>query len=205
MKIYFACTTSEFSKYHDTYFKLRDFLVGENHVLTRDWLPEADKRLTYKRDVSIEDAKNMYKKCIRGIRDADLVIIEDTISSFSTGHQITISLNNRKPTLVLWQYDKKRQFKHSFIHGIESDLLMIKEYDKNNFQEIIRAFIQQYSTPFERNSFHLVLGGDERKYLDWLQYNRGKSRTHSIRFALREKMLQDKGYNEYLSKATKTD
>ena len=197
MKIYFTCSTAEFDNYKTDYFAIREYLIEQNHVLTRDWLPHTAKRIAND-DLAIRDIKEIYQACISAMREADLVIIEDTVSNFSTGHQITLALQSRKPTLVLWQGEKYRKFKQMFIHGIDSDILQVSEYTKDNVFEIIKKFINQYENVHERNRFHLVLDNVERKYLDWAQFTNNKSRTKLIRQALREKIEEDKAYQEYL-------
>lgn len=198
MKIYFTCSTAEFKQYRENYWAIRNYLVDNGHILTRDWLAEADGRLKAKQ-TELGDIKEIYKACVQAIREAELVIIDDTVSNFSTGHQITLALQLRKPTLVLWQGGKHRQFKHMFIHGIESDILEIAEYNGNNFSKAIQAFISKYEDTNERNRFHLVLNGIERNYLDWAQYVKGKSRTKVIRAALDEIMDNDVEYRDYLA------
>ncbi len=140
--------------------------------------------------------KKIYRDCLSAINDADLVIIEDTVSNFSTGHQITVALQRQKPTLVLWQKEKHRHFKQMFIHGIESDYLETGMYQPGGFQAIITKFINKYQNAHQKNRFHLVLDNVERKYLDWAQFNRGESRTKLIRQAIRTQLTEDKEYRE---------
>jgi len=168
-------------------------------VLTRDWLPHTAEMLRSGNTV-IRDIKKIYRECIEAIKDAELVVIEDTVSNFSTGHQITVALQNKKPTLVLWQGRKHRQFSQMFIHGIESDILQVSEYDSNTLEQIISTFIEKYEDCNERNRFHLVLNNLERRYLDWAQYAKNKSRTQIIRELLRKEIDSDDSYNKYLSK-----
>jgi len=199
VKIYFTNSTAEFSKYKDSYFSIRNFLVEQGHILTRDWLPHAEERIR-SGDTDIREIKEIYKACVQAIREADIVIIEDTVSNFSTGHQITLALQFKKPTLVLWRGKKHRQFKQMFIHGIESDFLQITEYTLNNFDEVIQIFINKYENFSEKNRFHLVLNNVERMYLDWAQFIKGKSRTKVIREALQNEIENDDEYEQYLSK-----
>lgn len=200
MKIYFTCSTSDFKKYEENYFKIRDFLVAENHILTRDWLPHT-KALVDSGHIQDRNIKQIYKECMKAIQEADLVIIEDTISNFSTGHQVTIALQRQKPTLVLWANPKQKHFASSFIQGVESDYLEFHVYNDSNYQEIIKSFINKYENAGQRNRFHLVLDDVERKYLDWAQFKKEKSRTKLIRDALRKSINEDDDYQKYLSKS----
>lgn len=199
MKIYFTCSTAEFKKYRDQYFAIRDLLVKQGHLLTRDWLAKTEARID-NGTLDVTDIKEIYKQCMTAIKDADLVIIEDTVSNFSTGHQITSAIEQQKPTLVLWQGKKHRHFKNMFIHGIESDYLEVKEYTAKDIEEIINTFINKYENSHQKSRFHLVLNQIERNYLDWIQFNKGKSRTRIIRNALLKVISEDKEYEKYLVK-----
>lgn len=197
MKVYFTCSTAEFFTHKKEYFAIRDLLIKENHILTRDWLVQTDEALLgYKHDMS--NVKNIYAQCITALRDAEIVIVEDTVSNFSTGHQITLALQYKRPTLVLWKKDKPRQFKQMFIHGVESDLLEVAEYTIDSLEDIITTFIAKYAHAEEKNRFHLVLSGVERQYLDWAQYHKNKSRTVMLRESLRKEMEEDEDYKTYL-------
>lgn len=197
MKIYFTCSTAQFFVYESNYFHIRDYLVKEGHLLTRDWLPHTAQILKEgKREM--RDIRKIYQECVQALKEAELVIIEDTVSNFSTGHQITLALQNHKPTLVLWEGKKHRQFNQMFIHGIESDILQISEYTLATLEGIITTFVEKYQDSTEKNRFHLVLSALERRYLDWAQFTTGKSRTRLIRDSLRAKITQDTAYSRYL-------
>ncbi len=196
MKVYFSCSTAELAKYGADYHAIRDYLVNNGHILTRDWLDETERYMhTGNKELNI---KSIYKACVEAIREAELVIIEDTVSNFSTGHQITLALQLRKPTLVLWQGKKHRHFNQMFIHGIESDLLQVAEYGKENLEDILQTFINTYEDKPEKNRFHLVLSGRERRYLDWAQFVKNNSRTKVIRSALKQAIDNDTDYQAYL-------
>lgn len=201
MKIYYTCSTAEFDKYRDYYFDIRNFIVSSGHLLTRDWLPHTEQRLNIGHK-DIRDIKTIYKECMIALRDAELVIIEDTVSNFSSGHQITLALQQRKPTLVLWQGKKHRQFNQMFIHGIDSDLLQVSEYTNNKYKEIIKTFIAKNEGVHDTNRFHLVINNAERQYLDWAQYEKNKSRTKIVKEALKMTIDNDAEYNKYLNEKT---
>jgi len=177
---------------------MRNFFVEEKHILTRDWLARAEYRIDTG-EVEINDIKEIYNACMRAINEADIVIIEDTVSGFSTGHQITVALQRQKPTLVLWSEPKHRHFQKSFIQGIESDYLEFYEYRNDEYKEIIKKFIKKYENAKVKNRFHLVLSEVERKYLDWAQFSKNKSMTKVIRELLIDSINNDKDYQEYLS------
>lgn len=198
MKIYFTASTAKFKQFEKNYFAIRDFLVAEGHTLTRDWLPKTKAKIDRK-EMNIPDIKEIYKANMKAIQDADLVIIEDTVSNFSTGHQITVALQRQKPTLVLWCEPKHRHFKQTFIQGIESEHLQVSEYNLRSFKPVLRQFINRYQNFHSRNRFHLVLNETEREYLDWAGFTQGKSRTKIIRKFIAEGIQTDNQYQKYLA------
>jgi hypothetical protein len=196
MKVYFTSSTAELFKYRDSYYGIRDWLVDNGHIITRDWLPRVEKQMI--RGEKELDIKKIYEGCIEAIQKADLVIVEDTVSNFSTGHQITVALRYRKPTLVLWQGKKHHPFKQMLIHGIDSDILQVTEYTKQDLPDILQVFVHKYENGTDKSRFHLILNGTERKYLDWAQFIKGRSRTWVIRKALQKTISDDAEYEEYL-------
>lgn len=196
MKIWFGCSTGEFEKYEKNYFAIRDFIVAEGHVLTRDWLLPTPKAISEKKRT--HGAEKIYQAVMQAVNEADMLIVEDTVSNFSTGHQITVGLQRRKPVLVLWQGRKNKYFDNTFLHGVRSDYLQISEYTLENYQEIIRAFINKYSKATERHRFNLVIDEVERKYLEWAKFKYDRSRTEMIRKSIRQAIDSDQDYQEYL-------
>jgi hypothetical protein len=160
-----------------------------------DVYEKSEKNITEVRNI-----KQIYRDCIKGIMQSDIIIVEDTVSNFSTGHQITMALQRKKPTLVLWQKSKERQFNDSFINGIQSDLLEVHEYEGDEYKEIIKVFVNKYADVKERNRFHLVLNNIERNYIDWVHLNTKKSRTQIIRDAINNLIDKDEEYSKYLLK-----
>lgn len=197
MKVYFSCSTAELANHSADYHAIRDYLADNGHILTRDWLEETERH-AQAGNRELPNIKKIYKACVEAIREAELVIIEDTVSNFSTGHQITLALQMRKPTLVLWQGKKHRHFNQMFIHGIESDLLQVAEYAKENLEDTLQTFINTYEDKPAKNRFHLVLSGRERRYLDWAQFVKNNSRTNVIRSALKQAIDNDTDYQTYL-------
>ena len=205
MKLFFGSSTSQFPKYKKYYYAIRDLLIEEGHVLTRDWIGIYREEFSHPKKTSAQPSfswkQSSYEQVIDAVFEAELIILEDTVSSFSNGHIMTLALQRRIPVLVLWiAGEKKTYLKNKFIQGIHSDYLEISEYDLTNYKDIIRKFIKKYTNAKEKHRFHLVIDELERNYLDWAQYNKGESRTNVIRKALRDKINSDTDYQKYLTK-----
>lgn len=173
-------------------------LIEEGHTLTRDWLPRANLRIT-RGDEDILDIKEIYQECMHGIREAELVVVEDTVSNFSTGHQITMSLQWNKPTLVLWSEPKHDHFRSTFLEGVESDYLTTSNYSPESLEKPIMTFINKYKHGSGKHRFHLVISEQEKAYLEWKKFQTGKSVTKLIRQLIRQSEKTNSNYQKYLS------
>jgi len=197
MKVFFTCTTTKFKQYKNNYRAIRNFLVKEGHIITRDWIQKV-----HLNSKEFEDEENgsvkIYKLTRKALDEADILIVEDTVESFSNGHLITVALQRRIPVLVLWHTSKKRYFSKSLIQGMEDPLLQISKYTMANYKNIIRAFLNKYANANEKHHFHLVINEAERRFVDWACFNKNRSRTEVIREALRKMMESDKKYLQYL-------
>lgn len=198
MKIFFGCTAARLAEYQDNYLQIREELITQGHVLTRDWLPEAVKRLDQHKSLQRYEPKKMFSAVKRSIMEAEAVVIEDTVSNFSTGYEITFALQQNKPVLVLWLKEKYHPFEHTFLHGVDADNLEIAMYNKESLPKQLRGFLKKYENAGERHRFNLVLTDTERAYLDWAHYKRGTSRTQLIRNSLRGTIESDTEYTSYL-------
>lgn len=197
MRIFFSCTTIKFDEYKKYYFKIRDFLIAEGHVLTRDWLTNLhDNSRSY--EAERNGTREIYRLTLEALNKADALIIENTVESFSNGHLITIALQRRIPVLVLYQDIEERYFPNTLINSIEDNFLRIEKYNGDKFKEFIRKFVKTCEQLKEKHHFHLVLDGQEKMYLDWLKFHKGKSQSGILRKEVREKMEGDKDYQKYL-------
>ena len=199
MKIYFTCSTSEFEKHYTEYSLIRQAIINQGHILTRDWIPETKEKIEKGIDVRVKDYKEIYKSCVYALETSDVVIVEDTVSNFSTGHQITLALQSRKPTLVVWSLEKRHQhFNSMFISGIESEFLETQYYKLEDIDKIISKFIYKSQKLKDEERFNLKLNKFERIYLDWSKEKYGNSRTNTIRKAINKLITEDEEYQNYL-------
>ncbi len=198
MRVFFGCTAAELNKYQKYYLAIRQFLIDEGHVLTRDWIPDAIKRMHKLTPPEEYDPKKIAAAFQHAMNESDVIIVEDTVSNFSTGYEITFALQRNKPVLVLWLKDKHHLFDRTLLHGIESEYLQISQYDLSNYRELIRRFLNKFDSNLEKHRFNLVVDDIERRYLDWGRFAKHKSRTDLVRSALRKQIENDAEYQQYL-------
>lgn len=202
MKVFFSATTHNLDEYGDKYFKIRDHIIDQGHLLVHDWLSHikrSEKGFIKPKIIP----QTEYKKSISSIHDCQLAIFESTQPSFSTGHLLTIATQNKIPTLVLWLDDSPWVRNKGMIESIESDYLELAEYNDDNMYDVINAFLNKYEQAHLRHRFNLVIDEVERQYIDWLSYNTFKSRTKIIRDLIRNRISSDEEYRNYLQKIKK--
>jgi hypothetical protein len=201
MKVWFGTTTSDFEKYQENYFGIRNYLKESGCVILFDWLDDVDKAIQKSKTAEERkrDIKNIYKQVTSAIDEADISVIEYTVPNFSTSHQITYSLLKKKPTLVLRLNKDNKNFIGSYMEAIESPLLKVKDYDLQNYQKIIDEFIGFSKIENGPARYNIVLDKKQKYYLDWASIKYKKSRSEIIRGLIDEKVDNDSTYKKYLN------
>lgn len=190
MKVFFASSTAELFKYFPIYKSICDTTQKLGHELTRDWLDEAYK--VQKDDLKV-DFNKMYSDILSSIIKADVGIVEGTVKGLTTGHQMTLALQKRKPLLYLHQSSDKDKF--PFIVDEYSSQLLNEHTYKNaeELPQIIEDFLNMYKQG-KKARFNLVLSFQEDKYIEWASFTHNKSKTLLIRELIQEKMKNDSQY-----------
>ncbi|MDQ6986108.1 MAG: hypothetical protein Q9M91_02565 [Candidatus Dojkabacteria bacterium] len=139
MKIWYGITTTQYLKYKKYYTNIRNILLDRGVILTRDWYPyvEEDFKLRKGKKRNMEE---VYKAVTKAIDQANAVIIESTIPSFSISHQIYYAILRQKPTLVLQTKNANINFSDAYIGAIDSKYLIVRNYDSKNLEKIIDEF-----------------------------------------------------------------
>lgn len=198
MKIYIGGSTFNFAERKKDFFKIRDYLVNEGHVIVHDWL---NKYRDPDKDPSKAILpKSEYDNVLKAISKSDVVIFENTHSGFSNGYLISHALQEKKATMVLWKEGSSWDKRPGFISGLESTLLELQSYNKKNLFEVVNGFLNKYGNANLRHRFNLVINDTERQYLEWLNYESFKSRTSIIRDLIQKDMDKNEKYKRFLEK-----
>ncbi len=199
MKVFFGCATSKLEEYKDIYLAICKHIKDSGHILTRDWVELAIK--LYRQGKRNLDREDYYTKTVQAILSADVVILEGTVTSLSLGHQLTLSLEKRKPVLYLVNKNVqvKKTFKNRYIDGIKSSLLHKVAYEPNQLPMIIDDYLLSYKDGLSIR-FNLVLNNDLDNYLDWATFTYKVNKSEFIRETIKERMESDERYSKYKKK-----
>jgi hypothetical protein len=197
MKIWFGCTTKDWEEHRKYYLDIRNFIIELGGILVFDWIPGTDEYLINKGDRQGQrDMENIFKKIVEAISRCDLSITEYTVPNFSSSHQINFSLMRNKPTLVLRRKIIGSKFNNSYLDAIGSSLLTVRDYENDEYKNIIKEFIGEFKNGYGYQRYNVVLDKRHNYYLSWAseKYSRSKSEI------LRELIEKDIDSNEDFKK-----
>lgn len=198
MKIHFACSASGIPEYKKNYLEICRIAREFGHTIARDWLDEAIKHLNDKEKHPV-DWKEIFHEISKSVLASDAAIFENTVSSFSTGYQLSLALERRKPVLLLYAKGEKRDYKDTFAAGIESDLITLREYTSDNLKIVLSDFFAKSARGGEKIRFNFFVDKNIENYLDWAAFTYKKSKADILRELVNDQMLRsDLQYKNYL-------
>jgi hypothetical protein len=188
MKVWFGCTTKDWKKHREYYLAIRDFIISLGGVLIFDWIPETDDYLMKTKGENRDrDIKGIFEKVVHAIGRCDLSITEYTVPNFSSSHQIHLSLMRQKPTLVLRRTGKS-DFKNSYLDALDSPFLSLKEYEGDEYKDVIKNFIGEFEKGYGLKRYNVVLDKRQNYYLSWASEKYSRSKSEILRDLIKEEM-----------------
>lgn len=197
MNIFFGTTTSHWQEYKEYYFAIHNYLQEIGCIILFDWVHDVEKTFSIK-GYKERNINKIYRLVIQAIDEADAVVIEYTIPNFSSSHQINYALLKKKPTLVLRLHTDNPYWGNSYLEAIQSPLLHIKQYTLNTYRDEVDEFIGYSKIEQGQQRYNIVLGKQEKYYLDWASVQYKKSRSQIIRELIHEQIISDSQYKKYI-------
>lgn len=185
MRVFFTCSSEGLIKNFGGNKEITEHIKKFGHEITYDWIGKAYQEI---KNGIIGDTERYYEEKIKGIKEADILIVEGSHKSFSVGHQISIALGKSKPILFL--YSTANKLKKHYLEGIKSPWLVKKGYlDTNEAFSQIEDFLALYQKG-KKYRFNLVLTQEENKFLEKLMRVRQKTKTDIIRDLIQKSMKE---------------
>jgi len=135
MKIYFNASGRGYKQYGETYRLIYKCLQDLGHTLLDDSI------IKFKADIFYEgtdvDRLNKDKNALRYIKEADLVVIEVSVNSFSMGYILHLALDLGKPVIAIYRDDNQPLFASL----IENDKLQVLDYTNKNLKSLLHEAI----------------------------------------------------------------
>ena len=187
MKVFFGGSLIGFNKNRDLYLGIRNEIVKQGNILTRDWVMEEIKGVVTK----TSDMMVLTKKAIES---SDAVIIESTNSVAAVGLQINFSIERGLPTLVLIQKDvsETELLESYFIEEKYHKFIKVEKYDIDSLEDVISNFLYWARTNRTIVRFNLEIQRDQDEYLKALAVKHRSNKSEEIRRLISEAMVVEK-------------
>jgi hypothetical protein len=186
MRIHFGGSVKKFKQYPENYLSINSAIKGLGHDLLRDWVSEESQGKT-------ASLTMMYEYTSNAIKNADAVVLENSLSSTSVGQQLMLALQNNLPVLLLVneKIAKGKTNEGIFIGKNLSKLVHRKKYNTKNISKVLESFFVKSAIDFSESRFNLVIDKNLDKYLKNLARKNNSSKSAEIRRLIVEKMLAE--------------
>lgn len=187
MKVHFSASIENITSRIELYRTIRQTLVDNGDVLTRDWIDDAFERASTKTRYSQSDAKDIAAETRRSIENCDIAIFESSDQSFGVGYQAALSINLQKPVLIL--LEKNARPLGVIGTGQNTTIKKIAYYhDKEEMQQIIRQFIDDNSVLLKDLRFNMLLDRELLYFVNNESIKTGLSKSQVIRSLIKAKI-----------------
>lgn len=168
--------------------KIISIIHETGHVLSRDWI-EPFYILAEKRVEGLSPEQT-YRLNVDAVDRADVLIVEGSRYSFSSGFQIALALQKKKPTLLL--INKTYNNEGYMSKGINDPCLKRVEYSDNNLAREIKHFIVDNTISIKDLRFNFVIDRKIYHHLNKRSYESGRTKAEILRDLLLEDINKEK-------------
>jgi hypothetical protein len=161
---------------------------AEGHTLASDWI-ESAYGSEMKGSSREEEWQPIYKESVDALNRADAVVADATIRGFGIGYQVSMAVQMKKPTLVLF---KKGVEDSSFASGIDVGVTF-KEYTENNVADIIKDFLRENDIQTKDMRFNFFIDRPIYNYLRWAAHKTGKTKAEILRDLVAKEIERQNG------------
>jgi len=124
------------------------------------------------------------------------------IQEFSMGvnYQIVLALSDKKPVLCIYSEGAHVAKNLPPAKGTIAKNLIVKTYTKNSLPHLLEEFIEGLNTEHKAERFNFFLTPDLKKYIDWVPFGTGMTKSNFIRQLIHDKMKEDGNYRSFTKK-----
>jgi hypothetical protein len=156
--------------------KIVEAIHEEGHTLAHDWVEPTYQLVKKGTKVVDLDYARIHKESLESIYQADVVIADSSLPSFSVGYQVAMSLQMKKPILVI---NKDDVSKSPFPTGIDG--LLYKKYNEKDIKQTVIAFLKENDIQLKDMRFNFFIDRPIYNYLRWASFKTGKTKAEILR------------------------
>ncbi len=190
MKIYFTAAISLGEYYGDNYKKIVDTLEKLGHTVIHEHITRNSLDKVFKK--TREDNLDYYKKTVKEIAKADIVVAEVSFpSTLNVGHEVSVALEKGKPVIALYVQDKNSPF----FEGINSDLFYYQEYKPAEIDSFLPKVLEEIIKHVDIR-FNFFISPEIGRYLDWISQHKKVPRAAFLRGLIEKAMKAEKEFEK---------
>lgn len=180
-KIFFTAAYSGKKLYQKYYDQIVAAIQQNDVELVATELGNYKSVLTTQDKQSVSTAREEHYLAIKkGIKWADLVILELSQESFQVGHEATLALQEKKPVLGLSLHeDWSKRIVNKYFHGVK--------YSQYFVAETITSFINKYRKEPLNERFNLFMSASQLAKLERLANQSDMNSSEYLRSLIEEK------------------
>jgi hypothetical protein len=184
MKVHFSAPLHKLDKHLATYMLIESTIKESGHNLAKEWLQAFRDRQGKPGSFSDAEWQDINDNTLVAVQEADAVIIEASIPSFSMGYLSAVALAHKKPLLMLF---KSRP--QSYILDANNSLRRAETYTSDGeLKQIISNFLKDVDIDGNNLRFNMALDRETYNFLNWESVNTGKTKAQIIRELLKERI-----------------
>lgn len=194
MRIYFTAAISDVPAEHqENYKRIVDTLKELGHrVIAQHILGKASEEMAKQTE---EEATAFYKKLIKWKHQSDLVVVEGSYASFGVGQEITYTLTQEKPVIVL----HIKGWRPHILTALGTEYLYIVEYDLDNLKQTLTEYID-YAKEAADTRFNFFISPEIDAFLNSVSKKKKIARAVFLRQLIEEDMKKNKRYLKEIGK-----
>ncbi|HEV2412989.1 MAG TPA: hypothetical protein VGS28_04285 [Candidatus Saccharimonadales bacterium] len=161
------------------YFRqIKDVILSLNNEIPFDWL-EAEYDRLKSGEEHTREISGINRESMEALSQAELIVVEGTSRSFSTGYQVAVAIQMKKPVLILTRGDAS---KGTFGAALSSELVTLASYGtKDDLKRLISEFVQENTFENKDMRFNFFIDRKIYNYLRWASYKTGKTKAAVLR------------------------
>jgi hypothetical protein len=181
MKVYFSAARVFSKELHSNYEEILSALNNHGFKVIENTVNRKTKSTL---EMTEEEKIDNYLQIIKSIDSADFCVIEASFpSTLHIGHEITVSLEKNKMTIVLYEKGKvPAQFM-----GLKNDKLIWVEYELGRIEEKLGGLLKEIKNDVDVR-FNFFLPRSLVAYLDWVGKDTGTNKSEYIRMLIEKEV-----------------
>lgn len=180
MKYFFSASSRNISENIKIFKFIQGTLDKLGHLSTRDWIEEAYQKDTTNKSIEKSEWKRIHNHVSEAILNSDFIIAYISEPSFSVGYQVALSIQHKKPILILSK-EPIEEIKNSFGTNIDSELISFKRFSEDTFEESLKDFVRNYCLMGKPKRFSFFIDQRIHNFIRGEAFAKDKTKAEVLR------------------------